>query len=343
MAFKYPHFGRQYSQKSAKFGMRYLETDISISLTKEMMFDMLTMNRSLAFLLFVLTVLANGDPGEGKKRVLKVKPRSSRYENVDQQPPLPPPSAEPQSPPSHSSRSNGKWYGGKGTSRNGGVSEKVSKSGKGKGKGTEDAVSPTDHPGPGPSQVSLKITNLTYRQPFSGFLVVLHNRDADPLFVFGEEASRELAVLAEDGDPGPLYAKYNGAFGVKFATVHDADAPYFGGQVTYITVPYERNYPYITIASMAINTNDCFVALNGVYISPGQVIDVPGYDAGSEVNNELCSSIPGPACPSGSGNVRSGNGEGYVHIHRGFKGVGDRLSEAGYDWQNPMMRVEVLM
>lgn len=213
------------------------------------------------------------------------------------------------------------------------------KSGKGKGKGGGSGG------GSGPSgyEITLKITNLTYLQPFSSFIVILHNRDADPLFVLGEEASTELAVLAEDGNPGPLLSKYRGAFGVKYADVHEVGAPYDGGEVAYINVPYERNFPYITIASMAINTNDCFVALNGAYLSPGQVIDVPGYDAGTEANNELCSSIPGPACPSASGNVRSGNGEGYVHIHRGFKGVGDRLSSAGYDWRNPMMKVEVYM
>lgn len=219
------------------------------------------------------------------------------------------------------------------------------KSGKGKGKGGSKSASSGDggDGGNGGYEVTLKITNLTYLQPLGGFVVLLHNRDADPLFVLGQEASEELAQLAENGDPGPLFSKYEGGFGVNYAQIHDLGAPFFGGEVTYIKVPYHRSYPYISIASMAINTNDCFVALNGVYLSPGQVIEVPGYDAGTEVNNELCSSIPGPACPSGSGNVRSGNGEGYVHIHRGFKGVGDRLSEAGYDWRNPMALVQVYM
>ena len=31
-------------------------------------------------------------------------------------------------------------------------------------------------------------------------------------------------------------------------------------------------------------------------------IFVPGYDAGTEMNNELCSFIPGPACAPDSGN-----------------------------------------
>ena len=47
--------------------------------------------------------------------------------------------------------------------------------------------------------IILKITNLSYQQPFGGFFVATHNEYADPLFVLGEPSSPELAVLAEDG------------------------------------------------------------------------------------------------------------------------------------------------
>ena len=88
-----------------------------------------------------------------------------------------------------------------------------------------------------------------------------------------------------------------------------------------------------------------FVALNSQRALIG-AFNSPGYDSGTEENNERCSSVPGPACPAGSGNEASGNGEGFVHIHRGFFGISDdpadiRLSESGYDWRNPMMRVEI--
>lgn len=177
--------------------------------------------------------------------------------------------------------------------KHGSMSGKGGKGGKGKGGGSGSRSggggggSDDDNGGTG-YEVTLRVTNLTYLQPFSGFVVLLHSREADPLFVLGQEASEELRVLAEDGNPGPLFNKYDGGFGVGYAAVHDLDAPFFGGEVTYIKVPYDRAYPYITIASMAINTNDCFVALNGVYLSPGQVLEAPGYDAGTEVNNELC-------------------------------------------------------
>ena len=136
--------------------------------------------------------------------------------------------------------------------------------------------------------------------------------------------------------PGPVA-------GVDDAFIFNAEAPYFGGDTLEIEVEVSRQYPLVTIASMAINTNDCFVALNGVEVYNGLVIDAPGLDAGSEINNERCDSIPGPACADSelTGNMADGDGEGFVHVHRGFFGIGGELSAQGYDWRNPMMRVEV--
>ena len=54
-------------------------------------------------------------------------------------------------------------------------------------------------------------------------------------------------------------------------------------------------YPYVSLASMAVNTNDCFVGINHMVLMPGMEVTVPGYDAGSEENNEDCDFIPGPA------------------------------------------------
>jgi hypothetical protein len=194
--------------------------------------------------------------------------------------------------------------------------------------------------GGGDKTLYLTVTNLAYQQPFGPFFVMVHNTDAAPLFTLGMAASEELAILAEEGNPGPLSGFYDGAEGVLSAAAFTDEAPTFVGEKLVIPVNITKDYPYVTIASMAINTNDCFVAITGMKLSDGDRITGPGYDAGSEENNELCSSIPGPACPANSGNVRSGGGEGVVHVQRGFHGVGD-LPQAGYDWRNPMVLVEV--
>lgn len=190
--------------------------------------------------------------------------------------------------------------------------------------------------------ITLKITNLSFLQPFSPMFVMVHNADAIPLFTLGEEPSVALQILAENGDPTPLAEAYANAEGVFFSGIYTEGAPWGGGMNIFITVPYRPLFPYLTIATMAINTNDAFVALNGVRIVPNLVLTGPAYDAGSEINNELCGSMPGPACTNiDDGNVRSGDSEGFVHVHRGFFGVGD-LRQQNYDWRNPMLRVEMM-
>jgi hypothetical protein len=128
--------------------------------------------------------------------------------------------------------------------------------------------------------------------------------------------------------------------GVLSSEVFSEGAPYFLGQEVVIPVWVNKFYPYVTIASMAINTNDAFIAINSMALKAGDRVTSVGYDAGSEENNELCTSIPGPACPANSGNVRDGNGEGFVHVSRGVHGIED-LDASTQDWRNPMMLVNV--
>lgn len=98
---------------------------------------------------------------------------------------------------------------------------------------------------------------------------------------------------------------------------------------------------------MLIPTNDAFVALNGVDLPRNfepVTFDAIAYDAGTEINDELCASIPGPnfiECGGpGGGGAPAAGAEGYVHVHAGIHGVGD-LNEARRDWRNPTARVVV--
>ena len=47
--------------------------------------------------------------------------------------------------------------------------------------------------------ITLKVTNLSFLQPFGAFFVAIHNEHAPPLFTLGSPATPELARLAEDG------------------------------------------------------------------------------------------------------------------------------------------------
>jgi hypothetical protein len=74
---------------------------------------------------------------------------------------------------------------------------------------------------------------------------------------------------------------------------------------------------------MTIHSNNCFVAINGMMLGKGDMLFFPGLNSGSEENsNKNCASMSGPACTTVLGNTTDGNGEGFVHVHRGFFGLG---------------------
>jgi hypothetical protein len=92
---------------------------------------------------------------------------------------------------------------------------------------------------------------------------------------------------------------------------------------------------------MAIPSNDVFIALNSVPGPRGNkelTFNLPAYDAGTEINDELCASLPGPTCDEDAG--PPSDGEGAVYISNGIRGVGD-LAADDFDWRNPVARVVV--
>ena len=192
------------------------------------------------------------------------------------------------------------------------------------------------------------MTNLTRGQTFTPVLVASH-REGVSLFTLGEPASAELAILAEEGATAPLTARLLATPGVR--DVADSGAPPGGfvgpGQSKMIAVDARRGADHISVAAMLIPTNDGFFALNGVKAPRGSEVLTyfsPAYDAGSERNDELCASIPGPnftECGGpGGGGAPAGGEEGYVHIHAGIHGIGD-LDASVRDWRNPVARIMI--
>uniref|UniRef100_A0A7S3Z8Z6 Spondin domain-containing protein n=1 Tax=Lotharella globosa TaxID=91324 RepID=A0A7S3Z8Z6_9EUKA len=205
---------------------------------------------------------------------------------------------------------------------------------------------------------TVRVDNLSFRQPLGGIFVLVHTPKAFPLFVFNKPASVPLQILAEDGNTRALeeFYKLEKTEGVRYVGSAPGAPP---GQYSEFEVEIPRGY-LLTIASMAINTNDCYVALNGVEVKDGDILKLDGLDAGTEENNELCRFIPGPACGpefAGLANLRApaGDDEGFVHVHRGFFGInegkvinstdlgasGFPLSAVRYDWRNPMAQVTI--
>jgi hypothetical protein len=192
------------------------------------------------------------------------------------------------------------------------------------------------------------VTNLTRGQTFTPVLVATHVEGIQ-IFTLGEPASPELAIVAEEGDVGPLTALLLSTPGV--AAVANTGPPPGGfigpGQSKTILVEGGGRFDHLSVAAMLIPTNDGFFALNGVAGPRGNqtlTLFSPAYDAGSERNDELCASIPGPffsECggPGGGGRPTGGE-EGYVHIHAGIHGIGD-LVASNRDWRNPVAKIAI--
>ncbi|WP_456374985.1 spondin domain-containing protein [Thiolapillus sp.] len=183
------------------------------------------------------------------------------------------------------------------------------------------------------------ITNLTQAQSFTPILVATH-KPGHPVFTPGQAASSDLEAVAEGGDIGPLRATLD-AYGSVHETVA-SDGLLGPGESVTLMLNGSRKYRYLSLVSMLIPTNDAFIGISGVKMPKKKnnpsMIFVPAYDAGTEVNDELCANIPGPVC-GGSG-MSAANGEGFVSIHPGIHGVGD-LSAGTYDWRNPAALVKI--
>lgn len=184
------------------------------------------------------------------------------------------------------------------------------------------------------------ITNITPNQVISPPVVVAHSPRTF-LFRVGREASPELAAVAEDADTSGLEAALAADPGVFDFAV--AGAPLPPGKSVVLEVQTIPGFLRISAIGMLVTTNDAFFGLDTFPLTgPARARETtaPAYDAGTEVNNELCSHIPGPPCENPF--VRETEGaEGFVHIHSGIHGVGD-LDAAGLDWLNPVVRITLV-
>ena len=187
----------------------------------------------------------------------------------------------------------------------------------------------------------ITITNLTRGQVFSPPIAMGHDGKFR-LFKLGEEASEELAALAEGGATDPLVELIDGRYP---SVVFDGAIP--PGATASATVEMGR-FRLITVAGMLVGTNDAVFAAQDVWLLGKRktTVVVPAYDAGSEQNTENCQDIPGPPCDDGSNEHPADDPADYVHIHAGIHGFnpeGDvsSLNPAVSDWNNPVAKITI--
>ncbi len=193
------------------------------------------------------------------------------------------------------------------------------------------------------TEFEVTVTNLTRGQQFTPILVASHKAGVR-LFELGTPASPQLKTLAEEGNVAPMTALLLGNPDV--LDVVNSGALLNPGRSVTQRVSTRGSFDNVSVAAMLIPTNDGFFAVNDAEGPNGEdsiTVFSPAYDAGTERNDELCASIPGPffiECGGPGGGAMVGGGEGYVHIHAGIHGIGD-LRPALRDWRNPVARITI--
>jgi hypothetical protein len=183
----------------------------------------------------------------------------------------------------------------------------------------------------GASSFDVTVTNLS-NQILSPPVVVTHQAGAS-VFKAGQEASPELAALAEDADSEGLIALLGTTAGVRDVGV--GDGVILPGQSMTVTVDAGGASRTFTVLGMLVTTNDSFYSARKA-VRKSATFTGPAYDAGSEANTWNCAHIPGPPC--GNPGVRVTNGaEGMIKISEGINSGSLRP----YDWRNPVVQVRV--
>lgn len=185
---------------------------------------------------------------------------------------------------------------------------------------------------------SVTITNITKGISFTPFLVATHRRHVE-LFSLGKMASDHISRVAEGGDISGLNMQLSESSHVHSTAASEALlAP---GESVTIMIDGHRSFNKLSLISMLLPTNDTVVALLGKKLPKhGSVTYLANaYDAGSESNDEYCSSIPGPHC-GGSPFSPEDDGEGYVYPSPGIHGQGD-LNSSDYQWDGAVAKVVI--
>jgi hypothetical protein len=124
------------------------------------------------------------------------------------------------------------------------------------------------------------------------------------------------------------------------AATHKSDIAFF--ELGAPAIEGSNSFNRLSFAAMLLPTNDSFVAADSVMLPRNyRSVTACAYDAGTEYNDELCVSIPGPPVAFCQGaNVPDDSGEGYVHVSNGVHGIGDTIPML-HDWRGPVAKVAI--
>lgn len=192
----------------------------------------------------------------------------------------------------------------------------------------------------------LSVTNLSNSQPLSPLAVVLHSQSYSG-WTIGEQAGDGLEQLAEGGDNSQFLSDATGASAIATFSGDGVVAPGETGRVD-LSVNSSTDLK-LTVATMLVNTNDAFagrggIDLNELALGEEMTMNLPVYDAGTEGNNELTGTIPGPA-DGGEGFNATRDDVNVVSRHSGIvsniDGYADSVLDESHRFDAPVAQLMV--
>ncbi|UPR58421.1 spondin domain-containing protein [Vibrio sp. ED004] len=193
----------------------------------------------------------------------------------------------------------------------------------------------------------VSVANLTPNQPMSPLAILTHNTSFD-LFEIGQSASVDLEYLAEGGSNAELIALSNSDANVYQGI--SGNGLILSGEQDTVSIRVDPNQEgYISVASMLVNTNDAFVGESGLSLKSLAVGDtftmnMNVWDSGTELNDELAATIPGPA-GGGEGFNSDRNDTDVVSFHSGVISQDDGLATSAlsgnHRFLNPGARITI--
>ncbi|MBU2878809.1 MULTISPECIES: spondin domain-containing protein [Alteromonadaceae] len=202
------------------------------------------------------------------------------------------------------------------------------------------------------ADLTVEIQNLTQGIYFTPLLVAAHTPEAS-LFELGETASAEIEAMAEMGSLDGLMSI---GTSVNANMVADPAGGLLAPSLSISTaLTTDDSNTVLSITGMILPSNDGFVGLDNWPI-PSEAgtytFYLNAYDAGTEANDELRTSMPvppplDPLLGSNGSGVTSEESNSTVHVHRG--NIGDAETDGGtsdivnsiHRWLNPVAKVTV--
>ncbi|WJT10638.1 spondin domain-containing protein [Vibrio harveyi] len=195
---------------------------------------------------------------------------------------------------------------------------------------------------------TINVANLTANQPMSPLAILAHN-DKYKLFEIGKSSSVELEHLAEGGSNAELLAlKDSNDYVYQTLSGNGLVLPGSSDSVTFTVDPHKAGY--VSVASMFVNTNDAFVgetglSLKSLAVGESYEMSMNIWDSGTELNDELAATIPGPAGGGEGFNAARNDTNDVVAFHAGVVSKDDGLANsalsANHRFLNPGAKLTI--